>query len=256
MTSTPIEQKAPPKMIKQPSFFERHGQKLITLFIWLLVIGGYSWYARANDLGPVEAVQALADFFRSPYGPVAYFVVYALRPLLFFPATLLTLAGGSIFGPILGVILVVLSSNTSAMIAYGIGRYYGQGLLEEKEDSQTLIQRYARPLRQNSFETVMVMRFLFLPYDLVNYLCGFLRISWRPYLLATILGSIPGTIAFVLFGASIDISQGVSQPTFNPWSLAASILMVVISLVISRYFKRQEGEMIGPDEREAAVPLD
>lgn len=49
----------------------------------------------------------------------------------------------------------------------------------------------------NSFETVLIMRFIFLPYDLVNYLAGILRIDLKAFILATLLGSIPGTIAFV-----------------------------------------------------------
>ncbi len=59
-------------------------------------------------------------------------------------------------------------------------------------------------MRDNSFETVLIMRLLFLPYDLVNYASGILRLRWLPFLLATALGSLPGTVSFVLLGASID----------------------------------------------------
>jgi uncharacterized membrane protein YdjX (TVP38/TMEM64 family) len=150
----------------------------------------------------------------------------------------------------------VIGSNISAMFAYFIGRYFGQGLIKNDRDKQTnVVQRYADRLRRNSFETVMIMRFIFLPYDLVNYLCGFLRINWRPFLLATALGSIPGTIAFVAFGASVDLSrldtQGIPPP--NPWVLGFGVLILVVSIAISRYFKsRETGQEIKktPDDQE------
>ena len=85
------------------------------------------------------------------------------------------------------------------------------------------------------------MRFIFLPYDLINYLAGFLRIRWVPFILATILGSIPGTIAFVWAGASIEnLDSGL--PTFNPHTLLASAVILVVSLVISRLFKKRKGD--------------
>ncbi len=222
------------------SFWPEHRGKIAALGFWLLLVGVYSWYAWRHGLGPVEAVQALADLFRSPAGPLIYLAAYALRPLLFFPATVITIAAGSLYGPVRGVFIVILASNLSAMIAYGVGRYFGEGLLEGSGAARQIVERYTRPLRRNSLETVLIMRLIFLPYDLVNYLCGFLRIDWRAFLLATIIGSIPGTIAFVLFGASIDISEGIDRPALDPTTLAASVLLVGVSLALSRYFRRRE----------------
>lgn len=222
-------------------FFQEHWQKVIAGLIWTSAIIAFRRYMVINDLSFVEATQQLAAFFTSPAGPLIYIIIYALRPLVLFPATLLTLVGGAIFGPVLGVLWVVLGSNSSAMVAYVVGRYFGKGLLSDEEESEGIIKRYAKRMRENSFETVMIMRFIFLPYDLVNYLSGFLRIDWKAYLLASALGSIPGTIAFVLFGASLDISQGITSPDINPWTLLVSLAMVVVSIGISRYMKKREG---------------
>lgn len=221
------------------SLLHQHWQKGLALLFWGLVAGGYLWYAKANSLTPVEVVQQLAELLRSPYGPIIYIVLYTLRPIIFFPATIITLAGGSIFGPVPGVLYVIMGSNLSATVAYLIGRYFGQGVLDE-EKSSSVIQRYANRMRENSFETIFIMRLIFLPYDLVNYLGGFLRTDYKAFILATILGSIPGTISFVLFGASFDISQGFREIEPNPWTLIASVLIFIGSLALSRYFKRRE----------------
>jgi len=151
----------------------------------------------------------------------------------------LTLAGGFVFGPVLGVLYTILASNISSTIAYFVGYYFGQGLLKD-DGSDGTIQRYARRMRENSFETVLVMRFIFLPYDAVSYLAGFLRIHYWPFILATALGSIPGTIAFIGFGASIERFDG-GVPSLNPVTLAISAGIFIISIALSRIFKKREG---------------
>ncbi len=222
------------------SWIGRHWQKVVALLLWVGLFAVYRWYATANDLGPVEAVRALIQLMQtSAYGPLIYIVLYALRPLLFFSSILLTLAGGFIFGPVWGILYTVIAANTSAMVAYVVGYFFGQGLLAD-DGSDGVIQRYAARMRKDSFETVLIMRFIFLPYDLVNYLAGFLRIDWKAFLLATALGSIPGTISFILFGAAIEGDFDGSIPSLNPRVLAVSVGLFVVSLALSRYFKRRE----------------
>jgi uncharacterized membrane protein YdjX (TVP38/TMEM64 family) len=225
---------------KQQTWLARHWQKLAALSLWAVLLAAYAAYARANDLGPLAAGRAIIDIVQSSaFGPLIYILLYALRPLIFFSALVLTLVGGFLFGPVWGIVFVIIGANLSAMVAYIVGRYFGQGLLED-EESSGILQRYANGMRNNSFETIMIMRFIFLPYDLVNYMGGLLRIDWKAFLLATALGSIPGTIAFVLAGASLDWSAGGGLPTVKPWVLAMSALVFIISIALSRIFKRRE----------------
>jgi uncharacterized membrane protein YdjX (TVP38/TMEM64 family) len=206
----------------------------------VLIIVGYQWYAKSNGLTSLEVAQKLLSFLAGGlWGPLIYIGLYALRPLILFPSIPLTLAGGFVFGPILGVLYTVIAANISATIAFYVGRYFGEGLLKD-DGSDGVIQRYARRMRENSFETVMTMRFIFLPYDFVNYLAGFLRIKYGSFILATALGSIPGTVAFVGFGASVESFDG-AVPKLNPVTLGFSIAIFIVSIVLSRVFKKREG---------------
>lgn len=234
----------------EPSFFSKHGQKLVALAFWLVLIGGYAYYYISNGLTTETALLQIVDLLDSPFGPIIYIVIYAVRPLIFFSAAALTIASGSIFGAgstlnlALAVFYTFIGSLTSATVAYYIGRFFGKGLVKEDggDENAGVIQRYADRMRQNSFETIMVMRFIFLPYDLVNYLAGILKIKWVSFILATFVGSIPGTIAFVSFGASIDVKQLAmgEAPTFDPMVLIFGAVIFIISIVISRYFKKRE----------------
>ncbi len=228
--------------VEKTSFWRAHGVKLIALLFWISLIGGYWLYARANDLSVTDSIRQLADLLTgTAWGPVIYIIIYVLRPLIFFPATLVTVLSGFLFGPI-GILYTILGSNSSALLAFFVGQYFGKGLLDS-EETAGLMQRYAQRMRQNSFETVLLMRLLFLPYDLVHYVAGFLRIDWKAFILATIIGSVPGTISFVLLGTSFgtldELLKGNLQ--VNPWALGLSIALIIGSIALSRFLKRREG---------------
>lgn len=227
------------RVLQSKTWLQEHAQKIGALFFWILLIAAYQWYATANQLSPLQVIQQFLGFMQNgAWGVLIYIVLYAVRPLILFPSTILTLAGGFVFGPVLGVIYTIIASNISSTIAFYVGRFFGEGIFKD-DGSDNLIQRYARRMRENSFETVMIMRFIFLPYDAVSYLAGFLRIKYLPFILATALGSIPGTMAFIGFGASIETFDG-ALPKLNPITLGFSVAIFIVSILLSRIFKKRE----------------
>ena len=231
------------------NLWQKHGAKIAPLLFWLAVVGGYYWYSRQNDLTIADSLQQISSWLsNSLYSPLFFILLYTLRPLLFFPATILTLLGGFLFGPI-GIIYTIIGSNASAMVAYGVGRYFGQGVLEG-EGNTGVIQRYTHRMRQNSFETVLIMRLIFLPYDLVNYAAGFLRIKWQSFLVATAVGSVPGTISFVLLGTSFGTLNELlaGEIKLNPATLLISVLIIGGSIALSQTIKKRETQLETPSQ--------
>ncbi len=224
----------------QTTWFQRHAQKLFAGFFWLLLVGLYVGYTVRNDLSPLDTFRQLLDFLSgSAYGPLLFILLYTLRPLVFFSALVLTVGAGFLYGPVLGIVYTVVGANLGASLAFVIGRFFGRGVLPSGAPEGRL-GRYADRLRENAFETVLTMRFIFLPYDLVNYLAGFLRVRYAPFILATILGSLPGTVAFVLFGASTDGDFSGGLPSVDVRVLVASALIFGASLGVSRLLKQRE----------------
>lgn len=225
-------------------------QRLAVAVVWIGAIVAWQLYQSSTGRSTTEAAQQFIDVVGGAWwGVFAYILVYLARPIVLFPASVLTIVGGILFGPVLGVLVVVVAANASAMIAYGVGRLLGRtpGRPEPAAATgeATLVRRWSSRMRDNSFETVLVMRLLFLPYDLVNYLSGVLRLRWMPFLLATALGSLPGTVSFVLLGASLDRVDdglgGIDAPT-----LVASIVVFLVSLLIARLLRRRQPDMAAP----------
>ncbi len=236
----------------EDGFFQAHWQKLLAAVVWAAIAGGVLFFMWRNGLGATDLLRELVALMQTPAGPLIYIAIYAARPLLFFSAVVLTLASGALFGPLWGIFYTLVGSNLSAAVAYGMGRVLGGGLLAKSKESGTL-QRYTERMQANSFETTLVMRFIFLPYDLVSYLAGFLRISFRSFILATALGSLPGTISFVLAGASLrveELFEPGARPSLDPWTLAISVLLFLVSLGLSRVLRRRDPASNGETSHE------
>lgn len=218
----------------------RDKSKVIAMIAWAILLAGYWRYTTANGLTPMQTMQALVDFVsNSPYGFPLYVLVYMIRPIFLFPATLVTMTATYLYGPAQGIAYAMIASNLSSMIAYFIGRFFGSGFLYNIEQNKT-VGIYADRLRRESFQTTMILRFLFLPYDLVSYFSGFLHIDLRWFMLATVLGSIPGTISFGMLGASIQGDFAVQSVTLDPLSLVISAAMFAVSIGMYRFVRRRE----------------
>ena len=221
----------------------RDTSKIIALMAWALLLIGYWWYTSANGLTPMQTMQALVNFVsESPYGFPLYVLAYMIRPIFLFPATLVTMTATYLYGPVQGIAYALVASNLSSMIAYFIGKFFGGGFLQAINENN-IVGKYAARLRADGFQTTLILRFLFLPYDLVSYFSGFLHIDLGWFMLATILGSIPGTISFGMLGASIQGDFAAQSVKLDPLSLVISAAMFAVSIGLYRVVRKRENRL-------------
>ncbi|MBI4936361.1 MAG: TVP38/TMEM64 family protein [Actinobacteria bacterium] len=210
-----------------------HRWKLVAaLAAWAAVLVAWFVYQRSSGHGPVDTAQGLVDAARGNWwAAFAYVAVSVVRPLLFFPATLVTVAAGILFGAAPGIAVAAIAANASALVGYSIGRRLRNGTTPTEATGP--LARWNARLQANTFEAVLLTRLLFLPYDAVNYGCGVARVRPTPFVAATAIGTLPGTIAFVLVGASITrIDDGLAG--LDRTTLATSAIIVVLSIIMSR----------------------
>jgi len=224
----------------EPSKHSPDYSKIIAAVSWALLLIGYWWYTSANGLMPMQTMQTLINFVsKSPYGFPLYVLVYMIRPIFLFPATLVTMTATYLYGPVQGIAYALVASNLSSMIAYFIGKFFGGGFLQNINENN-IVGKYAIRLRQDGFQTTLILRFLFLPYDLVSYFSGFLHIDLGWFMLATVLGSIPGTISFGMLGASIQGDFAAQSVKLDPLSLVVSAAMFAVSIGMYRLVRKRE----------------
>lgn len=233
-----------PQSQMQTSWIRRHRSKLIALLFWFMVVISYWVTANYYNLPPEVMMKLLGDLLANSFlGPLLFILFFIFQPLIFFPSALMAVLAGCLYGPAEGFIVAIIGANGAGLTSYTVGRFFGQGMLENKTKQDSLIHRYANYVRTNSFEAILIMHLIFLPYDLVNYLAGFLRVDWKSFLLATALGSLPGTLTFVLFGSSIKGDLIGGAPEINPQTLALSGATLICSFALSQFLKYRQKHM-------------
>jgi uncharacterized membrane protein YdjX (TVP38/TMEM64 family) len=168
------------------------------------------------------------------WGPVVYIVMYSIRPLLLFPAIVLTLAGGLAFGPWWGTFYVVVGGVMGASLCFVIARLLGSKKLQKYMGKYSQLQLFENQLEVNGFRTMLIMRLVpIFPYDPVSYLAGLSKISFQDYVLATTIGMIPGAFAYNVLGYSL---LDVFSSTFL---LAIGLLVIVMFTPLVYHFVKQ-----------------
>ena len=106
-----------------PMTAPRWGRSLV-LGLWVVAVVGWLVISRSRGVGPAEAADRLRDVLASgAWGPILYIVIYALRPVILFPASVLTVLGGLVFGPFYGVVYTIIGSNLSTAATYVGARF-------------------------------------------------------------------------------------------------------------------------------------
>jgi len=176
---------------------------LFTLWGTVVCLAIYIYFSRESSVtGMVETLQS---FIRQSgaWGPLMYVTAYAFRSLIFFPASILSVTAGILFGPWLGILLTVIGENISANISFVVGRYFTADLLKYLNTKIRLVPRLTCKIQDNGFLSVLIMRLTFLPFDLVGYSSGMCNFKQRDFALATVIGTIPGLLTFVFLGGSL-----------------------------------------------------
>jgi len=178
--------------------------KIFLFALWSTVVclAIYFYFSRETSIFGIA--DSLKGFIRQngAWGPLIYTTAYAFRSLLFFPASILTISGGILFGPWLGILLTMIGENISANISFVVGRYFTTDLLKYFSTKKRYVPRLTCKIQENGFLTVLIMRLTFLPFDLVGYSSGMCNIKQRDFALATIIGTMPGLLTFVFLGGS------------------------------------------------------
>lgn len=172
-------------------------------------------------LGPVreDLVEFVAGFGHA--APLAFVVLYVILSLVLVPTSVLALAAGVLFGAALGATLTVVGGTVSAAIGFAVGRRLGREPVERLAGDR--LSRADRWLCRHGVVAVAVARNVpALPYGLMNYAAGVTGIPAGRYLAGTVLGIVPGGVAFAMFGGSID---DLTSPQFY---LAVVLLLVVV----------------------------
>ena len=163
----------------------------------------------------------------------AYFLLYVTVAALSIPgAAVMTLAGGAIFGLVLGTILVSFASVLGAVIAFLGSRYLFRGWVQKRFGRR--LAAIDRGLERDGALYLLSVRLNpAFPYFLVNLAMGLTRISVLKFALVSQLGMLPATIIYVNAGTQLARIRALSD-ILSP-QLIGSLLLVSLFPLIAKW---------------------
>ena len=167
----------------------------------------------------VESFKEKIDSF-GIWGPVIYIILYVLRPLILFPAAVFSASAGAIWG-LKGLIYLLIGANLSAIVEFIIARYFAREAVEKLIKGK--FSGIDKQIEKRGFITVLLIRLIpNVAWDIQNLALGLTKVKFRDYVLATLIGILPGSFALVYFGSSF-ISV-ITDPK-NFWKIIVAFLI-------------------------------
>ncbi len=171
-----------------------------------------------------------------------FIAIYAASTALSLPgATVLTIAGGFLFGTIAGTGWNVIAATLGATAVFVAARTAFADLLRSKVGG--VLERMRSGFAEDAFSYLLVLRLVPLfPFFLVNLVPAFLGVGVRTYVSATALGIVPGTFVYTQVGAGLgsvfDRNEGFSAAGVLTPEVVLALLGLALLSVVPVLYKR------------------
>lgn len=143
--------------------------------------------------------------------PILFIITYCLATLLLLPTMVLTLAGGAIFGPVIGTLINLIGATFGAAVAFLISRHLISEWFEKRKGPR--LNKIIAGVEQRGWIFVALLRlFPIIPFNIVNYGLGITGIPFRLYVTTTFIFLFPPEILYTYFGyAGRDVLSNSGQ---------------------------------------------
>jgi uncharacterized membrane protein YdjX (TVP38/TMEM64 family) len=208
---------------------------ILILFIILIITLGFIF-----DIHKKFSIDSIKKFIEKIgiWGPLIYVFLYSITSIIFFPASVLSITSGAIWGEYIGSIYTVLGATIASSLPFYLSRYLGRGFVENKLLKYKKVNLCDNFISKNSFLSILIMRLIpFFPWDVVNFTSGLCGIKFRYYILATLIGTIPGSFMYNLIGSSLGKPLDIKKIIII---FSIGICIVIGTLIIKLRIKKKK----------------
>ena len=171
---------------------------IIRIIVFVFLIAGITTavtYRKQFD------IDVLGDWLAGAgvMAPLLFIGIYAISTVLLMPGSVLTIAGGVLFGPVWGTFYNLTGATVGATMAFLIARYLASDLVSRKTGGW--LRQLVEGVEAEGWRFVAFVRLVPLfPFSLLNYALGLTRIRLFHYVVTSYICMLPGAIAYTYLG--------------------------------------------------------
>jgi uncharacterized membrane protein YdjX (TVP38/TMEM64 family) len=198
-------------------------------------------FSLATAFLPVKDwVQAFSDWVRTlgAVGAIVFIAVYAIATVLFLPGWIFTVAAGLVYGITGGTVVALSGAILGSTLAFLCGRYLVRRRVEAATKGNEKFEVIDRAIGAQGWKIVGLLRLSpIVPFNVSNYFYGITAVKFWPYVFASAIGMLPGTLLYTYLGAAGKAGLGAEggQSPLKWVFLGVGLLAtIVVTIIIGR----------------------
>lgn len=201
---------------------------------------------RLNELLDRERLMALRESLQAQWWTAPLLVgLYAVLAPLGVPVSPFMLAGGAVFGTLVGWGLNLLGTFLGAAGSFFLARALGRDFVVHLVGDR--LRPVERLIRRRGFWPLVRIRFLPVPFPVVNYGAALAGVPAGLFLLTTAIGLVPANLVFTYFAAALVNAVGGERAGILLQMAVAVAGLLALSflpnLLVARQRKRRYREL-------------
>jgi uncharacterized membrane protein YdjX (TVP38/TMEM64 family) len=192
---------------------------------------GLNHYLSVDTLRANEARLRLFAADHALLAPVVFMITYAAIVALSLPgAAIMTIAGGFIFRLWLGALLSIVAATAGAVVLFVLARFVVSDAVRKR--AGPFMARMAAGFERNAFSYLLFLRLAPLfPFWAVNLAAALLGVPLRPFVTATLIGIIPGSLAYASIGDGLGLAVGANTGHVTPVTVGLRVGLALLALL-------------------------
>lgn len=215
---------------------------LVTIFI------AAAYLVPAKEVA-TDLVGRIRDY--GAIAPIVYFFLYLVAGVAGFSRTILTIIAGIVFEPLVAAIVVILATMAVFMCTFLIARYFAADWVAARLRKIPTAKTLISAVEEHGFRLLVLMRLNpFVPGVVNGYGFGMTSIKPLPYLIASMLGSLPLTLIYVYLGyagGEALLRDGAQPDSLQRGTLLFGIVLSAILLIAISWYGHRAVTSVGSD---------
>ena len=168
------------------------------------------------------------------FGPLLFAFAYMLLTVVLFPASILTVAAGTIFGLKMGFFTALLGANLGALCSFLLARSFLRQRVVLWTAAHPKFRFLDAAIANQGFKIVLLCRMSpIFPFILLNYFLGLTSVRTGAYVLGNLFGMVPANFVFVYIGAAAhDAVAGPPESSLDFYQQVLKYLGLAATLVV------------------------